>query len=239
MFKDDQAAGHEIALLIKEPLGRKIVKQTVMTTVYGVTFIGARDQVARQLIARGDIPSEHIFVVSSYIAKTVLSCIGDLFTGAKAIMEWLTTSARLISRSIPPSRVAFAAQTLQPPKSRGRMSKRSRRRTSLGSSRELMTSVIWTTPLGLPVVQPYRKQAKRQVMTALQTVFIADPNAPAEVSPAKQATAFPPNFVHSLDATHMLLTALKCKASFSILLESIADPSQEHGITFSAVHDSY
>jgi len=76
-----------------------------------------------------------------------------------------------------------------------------------------MTSVIWTTPLGLPVVQPYRKAIKKQVMTALQTVYITDPSAPSEVSPQKQATAFPPNFIHSLDATHMLLTALKCRVS--------------------------
>lgn len=26
----------------------------------------------------------------------------------------------------------------------------------------------------------------------------------------KQKTAFPPNFVHSLDAVHMMLTALHC-----------------------------
>lgn len=76
-----------------------------------------------------------------------------------------------------------------------------------------MTAVVWTTPLGLPVVQPYRKAVKKQVMTALQSVYISDPNAPTEVSPTKQATAFPPNFIHSLDATHMLLTAAKCSVS--------------------------
>jgi len=81
--------------------------------------------------------------------------------------------------------------------------------------KELMTAVIWTTPLGLPVVQPYRKQVKRQYMTALQSVFISDPNKPAEVSPMKQSSAFPPNYIHSLDATHMILTALKCDVSLS------------------------
>ena len=73
------------------------------------------------------------------------------------------------------------------------------------------STVVWTTPLGLPVVQPYRKEAKRQVLTALQTVYVRDPNQPSEVSPSKQAAAFPPNFIHSLDATHMFLTALRCK----------------------------
>lgn len=31
------------------------------------------------------------------------------------------------------------------------------------------------------------------------------------VNSQKQASAFPPNFVHSLDATHMMLTALECQ----------------------------
>lgn len=90
--------------------------------------------------------------------------------------------------------------------------------------KEQMTSVIWTTALGLPVVQPYRKAKKRQVMTSMQTVYISDPTSNTEVSPGKQASAFPPNFIHSLDATHMILTALECHAA---------------GLTFASVHDSY
>ena len=61
-------------------------------------------------------------------------------------------------------------------------------------------------------------------MTSLQTVFISDPNAPSTVNSIKQASAFPPNFIHSLDATHMMLTALECRS---------------HGLTFASVHDSY
>jgi len=87
-----------------------------------------------------------------------------------------------------------------------------------------MTSVVWTTPLGLPIVQPYRKTKRKQIRTSLQTVFISDPNSPAEVNSAKQATAFPPNFIHSLDATHMMLTALECRTQ---------------NLTFASVHDSY
>jgi DNA-directed RNA polymerase len=59
---------------------------------------------------------------------------------------------------------------------------------------EQMTTVIWTTLLGLPIVQPYRKAARKQVrllqpfsncpltspqiMTQLQSVYISDPNQP-------------------------------------------------------------
>lgn len=34
---------HEIAIKLQGHIKRKVVKQTVMTSVYGVTFIGARD----------------------------------------------------------------------------------------------------------------------------------------------------------------------------------------------------
>ena len=46
----------------------------------------------------------------------------------------------------------------------------------------------------------------------------------ATVNAQKQASAFPPNFIHSLDATHMMLTALECR---------------QQGLTFASVHDSY
>jgi hypothetical protein len=41
---------------------------------------------------------------------------------------------------------------------------------------------------------------------------------------ARQRSAFPPNFIHSIDSTHMMLTALACNAA---------------GIEFAGVHDSF
>lgn len=40
----------------------------------------------------------------------------------------------------------------------------------------------------------------------------------------KQRNAFPPNFIHSLDSSHMMLTALEC---------------ERLGLNFAAIHDSY
>jgi DNA-directed RNA polymerase, mitochondrial len=109
---------------------------------------------------------------------------------------------------------------------------------SKGNAKEQMTAVIWTTLLGLPVVQPYRKQQKKQLVTRIQTVFLSDPNKPGEgkqtwseedlctlifttVNSVKQASAFPPNFVHSLDATHMMLTALECDVSSAFVSKGV------------------
>ncbi|KAG6329701.1 hypothetical protein ID866_9388 [Astraeus odoratus] len=215
IIERDAATGNRTAQLLVGKVSRKVVKQTVMTTVYGVTYIGARDQIEKQLKDRGDIAEEYCWDASSYLAKQVLSCIGDLFSGANAIQTWLNLCARLISKSIPGDRVPEA---VKPQRKRGSKTVSNRIR------KEQMSTVVWTTPLGLPIVQPYRKTKRKQIMTSLQTVFISDPNSPAEVNGVKQASAFPPNFIHSLDATHMMLTALECRTQ---------------GIMFASVHDSY
>ena len=63
--------------------------------------------------------------------------------------------------------------------------------------------MAWITPLGLPVVQPYRREASFVVKTVMQKVTLADHNDELPVSAARQKSAFPPNYVHSLDSTHV------------------------------------
>ena len=228
MLDEEAAKGERLAGILQGKVTRKVVKQTVMTTVYGVTFIGAKNQVMRQLADRGDVPAEDLFAAASYLAKVIMSCIGNLFSGAQKIQDWLSFSAKVIAKSIPAQRLEEATRPYTPKEANlKRADARGYSRDPAKADRivkEQMTSVIWTTALGLPVVQPYRKTKKRQVATAMQTVFIHDPLSNSEVSPAKQASAFPPNFIHSLDATHMILTALECHAA---------------GLTFASVHDSY
>lgn len=101
----------------------------------------------------------------------VLLSIGETFKGAKGIQTWLNLCARLIARSIPEDRLQITQDekggtVINLPKFRVK--------------KEQMTSVIWTTPLGLPIVQPYKKTVRKQVMTAIQSVFISDPNVPSE-----------------------------------------------------------
>jgi DNA-directed RNA polymerase len=40
-----------------------------MTTVYGVTFVGARDQIEKQLKERKDLNEEDSWPAASYLAK--------------------------------------------------------------------------------------------------------------------------------------------------------------------------
>lgn len=54
---------------------RKLVKQTVMTSVYGVTYIGARDQIKRRLKERHAMDDDaELFACACYAAKVSAFC---------------------------------------------------------------------------------------------------------------------------------------------------------------------
>mmetsp|Transcript_8771 Transcript_8771/g.15418 ORF Transcript_8771/g.15418 Transcript_8771/m.15418 type:complete len:1023 (+) Transcript_8771:278-3346(+) len=186
---------------MKDSITRKLVKQTVMTSVYGVTYIGAREQIERRLeemneknslaMARGEehgpvLSDDELFVVSNYLTKLTLQAIGTTFKSANEIQAWLGDLAKV--------------------------------------STDCEQPVSWITPLGLPVVQPYRSPAKRSVTTAMQLVILSEYSESSPIHKVKQRNAFPPNFVHSIDSTHMLMTAREC---------------DRRGIDFTAVHDSF
>ncbi|KAL0013441.1 hypothetical protein SO802_000510 [Lithocarpus litseifolius] len=126
------------ALLVFQ-VDRKLVTQTVMTSVYGVTSVGAREQIKRRLEEKGLITDDRLlFPAACYAAKVTLAAFGEIFEAARGIMGWLGDCAKVDVR--------------------------------------------------------------------------------------KQRTAFPPNFVHSLDGTHMMMTAVACR---------------DAGLRFAGVHNSF
>lgn len=225
---EDAANGNEMARLLNGKITRKVVKQTVMTNVYGVTFIGAREQVYRQLKdTLIDFPNTETISkirAANYIATEIFSALSTMFTRAQDIQHWLGDCARRISRSVTPEHIeAIRNHQTDPNSPYGR--------TVLGKKSKVKekdlfkSTVIWTTPLNMPVVQPYRESDKKFLHTNVQKINIEDgSSALGSTNLRKQLQAFPPNFIHSLDATHMMLTALKCN---------------ESGLTFAAVHDSF
>ena len=54
-------------------IDRRLVKQTVMTSVYGVTTYGARDQIASRLVERGWVADRELKDIAAY-AATVRCC---------------------------------------------------------------------------------------------------------------------------------------------------------------------
>nr|CCW03244.1 DNA-dependent RNA polymerase [Physcomitrium patens] len=187
-LKNPEASKHAaIARVLLGQIDRKLVKQTIMTSVYGVTFVGARIQILNRLKERGIIQDGgELFKASVYAAKVTLDALGEGFREARCIMNWLSECAQIIAHS--------------------------------------GNSVKWTTPLGLEVVQPYRNPSRHLVKTALQDLHIRSVDVDSPVLKTRQRSAFAPNFIHSLDSTHMMLTALA---------------SNQAGISFAGVHDSF
>ncbi|KAI9614973.1 hypothetical protein KEM48_005886 [Puccinia striiformis f. sp. tritici PST-130] len=220
LVDQDAENGNDIAKALKGHIKRKVVKQTVMTTVY------AREQIKRQLKDLGVIPIPNLYISAAYVATLVLRSIGEIsfeIDPPERISKLSTSNSSKKKKDgvVQKEEEAKEDETKKPKPVLKRRSPSSSP-SDMNVEVELMTSMTWTTPLGLVVCQPYRAQNRTQIKTVLQTVYIADPFEPAQADSRSQASAFPPNFIHSLDATHMMLTALACQ-----------------DITFASVHDSY
>jgi len=188
-LKKDANNGHPLAKMLLGKVHRKTIKQTVMTTVYGVTLIGAKDQIKKQLKDHPDLPVDDdsfLHQCSMYLAQTTFKSLGEVFQSAQRIMAWLNECAYLMAADGKP--------------------------------------VMWLTPLGLPIIQPYRSAHQGIVKTVLQDVSVVHELDSLPVNRLRQKSAFPPNYVHSLDASHMFLTAIEC---------------YKRGLSFASVHDSY
>ena len=65
----DEARGIPEATVLRDNVDRKLVKQTVMTSVYGVTFVGARHQIGNRLKERGWEDDRLVYKASCYGAQ--------------------------------------------------------------------------------------------------------------------------------------------------------------------------
>jgi DNA-directed RNA polymerase len=83
--KQDAANGIEIAKILEGFIKRKVIKQTIMTTNYGVTLYGARQQIGRQLRDIDQFPKESISEASSYLAQKTFFCLRELFRETRKI----------------------------------------------------------------------------------------------------------------------------------------------------------
>ncbi|KAA0712220.1 DNA-directed RNA polymerase, mitochondrial [Triplophysa tibetana] len=95
----DAAKGLKIAQVLEGFISRKVVKQTVMTVVYGVTRYGGRLQIEKRLKEIDEFPKEYVWDASHYLVHQVFNSLKEMFTGTREIQDWLTESARLIAKS--------------------------------------------------------------------------------------------------------------------------------------------
>ncbi|RCI09492.1 hypothetical protein L249_3960 [Ophiocordyceps polyrhachis-furcata BCC 54312] len=229
----DAELGEPFAKALQGKVTRKVVKQTVMTNVYGVTFNGAKKQVCKQLDdlypTLGKDNGTSNMKLSMYIARLTFKALATMFRGAHDIQYWLGEVGGRVCRALTKTQLKLLAEVEEVGGTGDNDSLRSLRQAKLTElqtklATEFRSTIVWTTPLRMPVVQPYRKVSTREVRTCLQAVVCATTDATDPVNRRKQLQGFPPNFIHSLDASHMVLSAVRC---------------DEVGLTFAAVHDSF
>jgi DNA-directed RNA polymerase len=174
---------------------RKVTKRSVMTLAYGSKEYGFKEQLMEDII-RPAKQSGKDFPFQ-----------GDGYAGAQYMAKaiWVSVNKVLV-------KAGEAMRWLQGA-------------ASLAASEEL--PVRWTTPVGFPVMQAYADLEKRKVKTAIngRLVYLTMYAEKDNLDRRKQSSGIAPNFVHSCDAAHMMLTVVRAKQA---------------GIdNFAMIHDSF
>lgn len=176
---------------------RKVTKRSVMTLAYGSKEYGFRDQIFEDIIKK-DMQEQ----------KDASVFTDENCWQASAYM------AKLIWNAVRTTVVA-AVDGMK----------------WLQDCAKLVTKkgqvVTWTTPMGLPVQQSYMECVSTQVRLrcAGKNIRLYGLNVTGNIDKRAQAQGVAPNFIHSMDASHLQLTV--CNA---------VDAGINH---FAMIHDSY
>jgi len=203
---------------------RTITKRNVMTKLYGATMPGMRDQVIKEL---NDLDKKHSpryldgapednFKMAQYIARKNDEAMREVVRKADEGMQYVQACAKALAE-------------------RGK-------------------SVKWKSPIGLPIEQTYWQTWTQKVSTYWLCVDIKNPNrktkrrggevqlnlsheAPergVQVKKAEQSIA--PNFIHSMDASHLLFIALGWKDAGERCLTTVHDSFGTHAADLPDLH---
>ncbi len=175
---------------------RRTVKRGVMTTPYGITLDGLRRQLCEHIEEYHPGQFDDVWGAASYLAPRLRLAIARTVRTAPAIMRWLQLVARRLAE-------------------------------------ECALGVTWTSPAGFPVVvEHYHERSIRISWTPPGTtkrrqlaLRVPEPDT-VGVDANRQKGTIAPNYIHSLDAAHMM--------------RSVQRLHQEHGLrSFAVIHDSY
>jgi len=99
----DEADDVPLAKILAGFVQRKVIKQTVMTTVYGVTKYGAKLQIARQLKDKDEFPLEHVEEAAKYLTNKTFESLNGMPLGTKRANVPSQSCSRCLRRSKPGS----------------------------------------------------------------------------------------------------------------------------------------
>lgn len=192
---------------------RKCTKRPVMTLPYGSTRNSCREYI-EDFLHETDAASEQFptyvdkYRASVYLTPIVWKAMGETLTAAMEAMSWLQDRARELGH------------------------------------KELFPS--WTTPSGFRAVQRTCEYDVIEIETVLlgslrvnskwnkTKVAIGTPSC--RVNKRRQANSIAPNFVHSCDAAHMVLTTLEFCVDRPMFMWLVHDSYGTHACHAAALH---
>lgn len=178
---------------------RKVTKRSVMTLPYGSKEYGFADQLYEDIVMPAvDVQGEHVFPSPNVASRYMAKLIWDA-------LETTVVAAVGAMNWLQKAAGALASQSMP---------------------------AHWVTPVGFPVWQEYRIKETKRVDTTIcgsirltMTVVLQEKSEENTLNRHKQVNAISPNFVHSMDASHLMLTAL-----------GAAEQGVGH---FAMIHDSF
>jgi len=180
-------------------LSRVLVKRPVMTTPYGATLYGMRDQLHEELkkqmdkgvVYPGIDSATDLWPHCKYLAGHIYEAIGLVVISARLGMKWLQNVAR--------------------------------------ASNALSRPILWTVPTGFVIKQKYIKNVVKEIKTVINgrmASLFAGIGVEDKLDTIRQVNGIAPNYVHSMDACHLMKTVITAK--------------DEHDmVDFAVVHDSF
>ena len=192
---------------------RKVTKRSVMTLAYGSKEYGFKEQLMEDIIR----PAKQ--------SGKEFPFQGDGYQGAQYMAKaiWVSVNKVLV-------KAGEAMKWLQ-------------HAASLAASEEL--PVRWTTPVGFPVVQAYPDMALSRIKSSLGgfVVKFTMYQEKGNLDRRKQSSGIAPNFVHSCDAAHMMLTVVRAKQAgidnFAMIHDSFGTTAGDVEQLYHVVRESF
>jgi DNA-directed RNA polymerase len=195
-------------------ISRKTTKRSVMTLAYGSKEYGFKDQLLEDILNPARMSGKDFpFSGDGYAAAGYL---------AKAI--WVAVNEVLV-------KAGEAMKWLQTA-------------ASVASAENL--PIRWTTAVGFPVMQAYQEMALRRVKTSIGgsivKLSLQLPDGD-KLDSRRQSSGIAPNFVHSCDAAHMMLTTVRASQAgiknFAMIHDSFGTTAGDVDVMYRVVRESF
>ncbi len=192
---------------------RKVTKRSVMTLAYGSKEYGFKDQLLEDILR----PAKQ--------SGKDFPFTGDGYQAAAYMAKciWVAVNKVLV-------KAGEAMKWLQ-------------HAASLAASEQL--PVRWTSPVGFPVMQAYADVEHRRVKTAIngRIVYLMMHIEQDSLDRRRQSQGVSPNYVHSCDAAHMMLTVVRAKQagihSFAMIHDSFGTTAGDVEGLYHVVRESF